>query len=86
MAVCGCCCGHDEVAGKRPIGPLMPARLGEMSGVKSVEAEYGRSNSARYNIVWYGAVSKRMEQVQLKQHQLLVKKLLMASTVWLISK
>jgi hypothetical protein len=40
MTVSGCC-GHGEVAGKRPIGPSMPARLGEMSGVKSVEAGYG---------------------------------------------
>lgn len=38
MTVGGCCCGHDEVAGKRPIGPSMPARLEEMGGSKSSEA------------------------------------------------
>lgn len=41
MTVSGCCCGHGEVAGRRPIGPLMPARLGEMSVVGSVEAGCG---------------------------------------------
>lgn len=39
VAVRGCCCGHDEVAGKRPIGPSMPARLGKLKKSKSESRE-----------------------------------------------
>lgn len=40
VAVRGCCCcGHDEVAGKRPIGPSMPARLGKLNESKSESRE-----------------------------------------------